>query len=336
MLAGVWAGALVLARPAQAATVIIVRPESSTAAMDETVVRLRGELASVGFSTEILAAPPEKADARGWLERFAARRGAEAVVAFIGVGEPTSVEVWVIDKLTGKSVVRSVPFDPGTERGPERLAIRALELLRSSFVEIDLRTFDDRGTPEQPPAAVVEFVQAAKRTRAERVSVEAGGAGVMSLDGIGPFFLPMVDAGLTVGNRLSFHVGVAGFGSRAGVEGGSGSADVSQAYGLVGSRLRFRPSEWLQPFVGLGAGVLRTAAEGRGGDGFDGHFTSQWSFVIDAGAGLALSLRDRLYLRLGLHAQVAQPYPAIRFAGTVMATAARPNLLLTVTAGAWL
>ena len=36
------------------------------------------------------------------------------------------------------------------------------------------------------------------------------------------------------------------------------------------------------------------------------------------------------------HAQLAEPYPAVRFVGAVVATSARPNLLLTLTIGAWL
>jgi hypothetical protein len=47
-------------------------------------------------------------------------------------------------------------------------------------------------------------------------------------------------------------------------------------------------------------------------------------------------LPDRFTLSLALHAQLAEPYLAVRFVDTQVATSARPNLLLTLTVGAWL
>ena len=79
----------------------------------------------------------------------------------MGDVSPDSVEVWVIDKVTGKSVVRRVPFEPAAARASETLAFRAIELLRSSFLEIDLASHDRRNQPgtAPPPPAVVHFVE---------------------------------------------------------------------------------------------------------------------------------------------------------------------------------
>src|SRR5262245_4434691 len=70
--------------PARAASVIIVRPVNSPPMMVETLVRLKGELTSAGFQTEIVDAPsPARgagADSRAGLEQVAAQRGADAVV----------------------------------------------------------------------------------------------------------------------------------------------------------------------------------------------------------------------------------------------------------------
>ena len=55
-----------------------------------------------------------------------------------------------------------------------------------------------------------------------------------------------------------------------------------------------------------------------------------------AGFGVQLRLPDRFYLSLAAHAQLAEPYLAVRFVDTVVATSGRPNLLLTFTIGAWL
>src|SRR2546423_1233432 len=133
----------------RAASVLIVRPVNGPPAMVETLVRLKGELTSAGFETEIVDSAAltrdGSGDSRAALEQLAARRGADAVVAILGDLSPDSVEVWVIDKVTGKSVVRRVPFEATAPRASGTLAIRAIELLRSSFLEIDLAPRDRRG-----------------------------------------------------------------------------------------------------------------------------------------------------------------------------------------------
>src|SRR6185503_17143823 len=145
-------------------SVLIVPPANSPPVMVETLVRLKGELISAGFETEILdgadAAGGVAGDSRARLEQLAAQRGADAVVAIVGDLSPDSVEVWVVDKVTGKSVVRRVPFEPTAARASETLAIRAIELLRSSFLEIHLAAHDRRNQPgPAPPPAVVHFVE---------------------------------------------------------------------------------------------------------------------------------------------------------------------------------
>src|SRR5262245_10801607 len=212
--------------------------------MVETLVRLKGELTSAGFATEIVdstAAGSAPGDSRAGLEQLAARRGADAVVAIVGDLSPDSVEVWVIDKVTGKSVVRRVPFEPTAARASSTLAIRAIELLRSSFLEIDLAAHDrQNASGAAPPPAVVHFVDADRVPHAEHFSVEVGGAAVMSLDGVGPALLPLVRFDLSLRPWLLAQVAVAGLGTRPTVESTAGTAQVAQAYGLLGGSVRFR------------------------------------------------------------------------------------------------
>ena len=328
---------------ARAASVIIVRPANSLSVMVETLVRLRGELISAGFDTEIVdgaAVGSAGGNPRAGLEQLAARRGADAVVAIVGDLSPDSVEVWVIDKVTGKSVVRRVPFEPGAARASKTLAIRSIELLRSSFLEIDLAARDRQSEPRAapPPPAVVHFVEMERLAqRPERFGVEVGGAAVMSLDGVGPALLPLVGIGWSPRPWLIIQAALAGLGTRATVEGAAGSAQVAQAYGLLGGSVRFRTSARLRPFGALSAGALHTAVEGRpAGPNEEGRVVNQWSLLVDAGLGALLHLPDRFYLSLAAHAQLAEPYVAVRFVETKVATSARPNLVVTLTVGAWL
>ena len=334
------------ATPERAASVMIVRPANVPPVMVETLVRLKGELTSAGFQTEIVEAPAAAeaalGDWRAGLEQLAARRGADAVVAIVGDQSPDSVEVWVIDKVTGKSVVRRVPFEPAAPRASRTLAIRAIELMRSSFLEIDLaaRGREDRqnaAPPPPPPPTVVRFVEMEKLAQhPERFGVEVGGAAVMSFDGVGPAVLPLVRFDWSLRSWFLIQAALAGLGTRSSVQTQDGSAQVAQLYGLLGGSVRFRAGERLRPFASLSAGVLRTSVEGRPEASDVGHVVDQWSFLVDASAGGQLRLPDRFYLSAAAHAQLAQPYLAVRFFETPVATSGRPNLLLTLTIGAWL
>jgi hypothetical protein len=350
-LAVVVAVALFGASAARAASVIIVRPAGGPPAMLETLVRLQGELASAGFATEIIDAvaatesPAGSRDARPALEQLAARRGADAVVAIVGDLAPDSVEVWVIDKVTGKSLVRRVPFEPGDARASKTLALRAIELLRSSFLEIDLAlTARERGNGATgaPPPAVVHLVEQDRGERpaprpAGRFGFEVGGAAIVSADGIGPALLPLVRFGWSLRPWLFAQATLAGLGTRPTVQTNAGSAEVSQAYGLLGVGVRFRTDgERARPFATLSAGALHTSVDGRADAPNQGHAADQWSLLVDAAFGCQLRLPDRFYLSVAGHAQLAEPYLAVRFVDTVVATSGRPNLLLTFTIGAWL
>ncbi len=83
---------------------------------------------------------------------------------------------------------------------------------------------------------------------------------------------------------------------------------------------------WRAAHLGRGAGWLAQA----------GHRVDQWSFLLDGSLGAGLRLYRRYYLTLAAHVQMAEPYVAIHFVDAVVATSGRPNLLLTLTVGAWL
>jgi hypothetical protein len=331
--------AVLAAGVAQAASVVLVRPANSPPVMVETLLRLKGELISAGFEASIVeGATNASGNSRADLERLATERGADAVVAVVGDVSPDSVEIWVIDKVTRKSVVRRMPFQAAATQTSKTLAIRAMELLRASFLEIDLAADSRPNEPVvAPPPAVVRLVEMERLARhPERWGVEVGGAAVMSLDGIGPALLPTVRFDASVRPWFLTHATLAGLGTRPSVESPAGSAHVAQAYGLLGGSFRLPASTLVHPFAELSAGVLHTSVEGRADAPNRSRTADQWSFVGDAGFGTLLRLPDRFYLSLAAHVQLAAPHPAVRILGAVVATSARPNLLLTFTVGAWL
>jgi hypothetical protein len=346
VLRRVWAAglALVATLAAQAgwtATVILVRPANPKAVTAEALVRIHGELVSAGFDVQITASTPG-ADPRASLEQTASGNNVDAVVALLGDVSPGSVEVWVIDRVTGKSVVRRIPNQPGSDRAAEILAVRAIELLRASLLEIAMAgSGEPVAAPKPPPVEVTRFVDRALDSRRDsRVAIEVGGSLVASFDGMGPALLPMVRFDLALGSYVVMRATAAGLGTRARVQAQSGWADLAEQFGLIEAGVRLRPRQRLQPFFSVGVGAQHTSAEGRPSSIYSslyqGETAGRWAFLADAGAGLRLSLVHHFELALEVHAQLAQPYSVVRFLGAQAASSGRPDLLPSLTLIAWL
>ena len=82
--------------------------------------------------------------------------------------------------------------------------------------------------------------------------------------------------------------------------------------------------------------MLRTAIDGEADAPAEAHVVERWSFLLDGSVGARVRLPGRTFFTLALHVHVAAPYVAVHIADTVVATTGRPNLLLTLTVGAWL
>ena len=171
----------------------------------------------------------------------------------------------------------------------------------------------------------------------ERFGVEVGGAAVISLDGVGPAVLPLVRFDWSLRPWFVVQAALAGLGTRPTVDGQAGSAQVAQAYGLARRQLSFPRGRAAASFRDA---VRRRAAHGgrgtrrrtrtRATPWSNGRFSSTRASVRCCAYPIASTLS------LAAHAQLAEPYVAVRFVDTVVATSARPNLLLTLTVGAWL
>jgi hypothetical protein len=218
------------------------------------------------------------------------------------------------------------------------LALRAVEALRAGLLQIDWAERRRRYEPiAQPAVATVPADEAHGFARhGERVGLEAGAVAMMSLDGLGPALLPTLRVGWAARPWIVMQASAAGLGSRSTVATTAGNARVAQQYAVLGGFYRFGSAQRLWPFVGLAAGALHTLVEGQAGWGTGGHSAEQWSGLIDVSLGTGLRLYGRSYLTLAAHAQVSAPYVAIHIVDTVGATSGRPNLLLTLTIGAWL
>jgi|SRR5450631_351379 len=326
--------------PLHAATVVIVRPPSPSFDVTETLSRIHGELLSVGLEVTLTDRPPsrERGDSRAWVAQMADAAGARAIVDIIGSDAWLAVDVWIVKTPPGRFEVTRIAGEPNTPNPSERLALRTIEALRASLLEMDLAARQARGeliAKPSPPTVVASEVDTAANQRA-RFAFEIGAAGLMSLDGVGPAILPTVRAGWEARSWLFLQAALAGAGSRPTVTTTAGNARVAQQYGLLGTCFRLGSQRRLWPFFGLAAGVLHTSVAGQAELGVEGHDEDRWSLLLDASVGTGLRLYPRYYMTLAAHVQVADPYVAIHLADSVGATTGRPNLLLTLTVGAWL
>jgi hypothetical protein len=125
-------GGVAHAQPTARSTVAIV-----SAADDVFGLRVRAELEALGFDARIT--PPDPGPpSRESLE--AAARAVGGIAAIRGVATADGVEVWIADRVTGKTVLRrmatqALPAAGDAASRDAALALRVVELLRASFLE---------------------------------------------------------------------------------------------------------------------------------------------------------------------------------------------------------
>jgi len=333
---------LVWATTVHAGTVAIVRPSTATRDFAETLSRLHGEMLSVGLEVRLIdraaERDPDEAATRAWVEELAVEGDVDAVIEIVGDAAPVAVEVWVIEPSPRRLELSRVALDPGTRNPAERLAILAVEVLRSTFLEQEMvareRPEPPAATPAAaPPPPVEPAAPEEPPSRGERFAVEAGAAALIGLDGVGPALMPLGCLAYSARPWFVVQASAAGLGTRPTVATNAGHARVAQQLGILGVGYRFGPERQFWPFVVLSTGALRTAVEGSAAAPAQGHAAEQWSLLLDGSLGAGLRLSERFYGTLAAHAQVAEPYVAIHFADELVATSGRPNLAVTMTVG---
>jgi hypothetical protein len=112
--------------------------------------RLRAELSGLGLDVRMV---DKQQDERLPHDLVEAARSTDAVAAFRIVLSEDRADVWIADRVTGKVVLREM-----LPRGPQIdgrvVALRAVELLRVSLMELDVRRPPADAAP--PPATLTE------------------------------------------------------------------------------------------------------------------------------------------------------------------------------------
>jgi hypothetical protein len=246
------------------------------------------------------------------------------------------MELWVADRLTGRSVVRrlNASGESGT-RASEILAIRAAEQLSASLIDLDLAPKPAKAAPAaKPEAEPAEVVAAAKplpRTaERSRFRAELGIGTLFSFEGAGPTVTPVGRLSWSALPAWELRMTGAWLGSRSRIASPSGEATFSQDLLLVESV--FSPSKpgELGLRASLGVGTLHVGVEGRGSASVQGLDASRWAAAVDAGVGLCYRRAASMGFAFEGHAVFARPYPVVRLLDEAQATTGRPAIFASV------
>lgn len=310
--------------------VAIVLPSGSAHGERSPVeIRLRSELGAAGFS---VVAVKRKGTGPGELERAARDTHSIAAIAVVQpLGNGVDAAVWITDRVTGKTLLRRVHVDPGTHDAAAIFAIRAVELLRASLLELN---DEHRPRGEVPPTPELKkwVKPPAEPPAAPRDELRAGAAVVA-----GPGGLPAsVSPALAFTWRATRH-----FGGEVGVWGPAlgtlrrreGSATIDQELLAVQARLEPWPERRIAPFFHLGIGAYHLGARGSANAPYENASGNAWSAAGLGGLGLSYAILGPMLLSLELDAMYLLPGVGVRFAGRTVAEGGQPTLLGTAGLG---
>jgi hypothetical protein len=325
--------------------VVLLEARAGSPAQRRCLTRIREELLAGGFDVAVVD-PGPGTDPVSVADAVTRQHESVATIALLGDPDLGPAELWILDRIGPRPEVRRimVPNDD-PDRIAEVLAIRTIELLRASALSLLVES-SKAAPPQAPPASPPPPVVALSRPppapvdrspdRRDPVGVEVGVAAVESLEGPGAAVMPMARLRVPLPRHLLVRLTVAGFGTRPRVSTSLGTADITQAFGLVEIGAVFRRQRRLHPVVTLGGGTIYVRSAGDGVYPYQGIEESEWSALIDCGVGLVAILGVHLATAVELHVSLAAPHPVIRFSGTDAATIGRPALLASWTLVTWL
>jgi hypothetical protein len=318
-------------------TVALVRTSSSDRVLREANTRLRAELIAAGFDViEVERAP---GDSRSEVEDASSNTGSFATIAISHASSGSFADVWISDHVTSKTVVRRLEVGD-CPNATAVLAIRALELLRASLLEVavepSLSESPTSGSlPRQRPAPddVVQWVAPALRPAPPRslLGGRALSVGALALHGLGGI-------GLAVGPTISFSQGIGPWFGRATLAGPLIGPELRAAAGRATIRQEFAALAvgWasqsgpigVQAWVGAGAFDLHH--DGSAMAPYRGVSGDVLSFLGTAGLGGLARISERVALTADFAVLFLDPRPIVVIAGNDAGSAGAPSLEASV------
>ncbi|MCA2977648.1 MAG: hypothetical protein INH41_23365 [Myxococcaceae bacterium] len=308
-----WLALVLLAAPAWADKPRVLLAKSNGPREAGVLRRLEAELRLAGF--EPVQREVGGTVARALLDTLAQQEKAFAAVALTEAGR--SIDVWIEDRVTGKTLIRTlVADDDGV------IATRAAELLQASFVELTLRS-----TPAPVPPEVRRLVQ--PRPFADRpwlLTLGVFGGGAPGTGG---------RLGAAVGVQRAagwFLTGVRVLGGVLGtVVGEAGSASLTEVSLLAdaGARLALTEALLLQASALAGGHFVSGVGSALGFN--TARVASAWTAAFGARAEVVWAVDARLGLRGGV--EIVVGLRPVRVLLGDVEVAATPAPLVVASAG---
>jgi hypothetical protein len=321
---------------------ILVRP-SVVGPDAELEALLRSELLAEGFEVLTIAQPVADDTT---LEAVARRTDSIAVIVVAEPNGELAANVWMRDRVAGKTALRQVRPEPMAPGAPSIIAIRAAELLRASLLELSEAhparaeapaevlpgPRPQKGLESTAPAPIdkVENVEAITDRHRAAWLASAGGALVGGPGGLSAGLAPVLAIGWHASPNWVTEFNLIGPTMQT-VTTGVGSAKVDQE--LVTTRLRFEmPSvnSRFIPFAMLGIGAYHLGARGTAADPYLASSGHVWAAIATGGLGLRIRVAPAVSLGSELDAFVAAPRPVLRFAGQDSFYTGRPDFVAAI------
>ncbi len=310
------------AREASSTIVVI------SAVGDRFGLRVQAELEALGFRAVLLDAAVEPASR---LSLEVAARNAGAVAAIRAIPSERGVEVWIADRVTGKTVVREIVSADGAIDRDAALALSAVDLLRASLLEITLPASppgEVLATPEIRERMALTAPRSLEEARPPTLRLSLASGALLSPGGFGA----AASVGLGLDWMPSEHVGVVALAaiplSSARIEGAPGSVDLAVL--LAGGGARFlvaaRESPW-SPTADLGLIAVALRSTGSANPGFRASSPSAVTPAPFARFGLGFALTRSLRLRADVLVGLIVQGVSIQVAQRELATWGKPLVL---------
>lgn len=325
--AWLWATLMIacLPRAARANTqVVLIQPEAGDSVLLEALFRLRGELSAVGF--DVVTGPGPDHNPRWELEQ-ASTPDTMVSVTLRRSEDDSGVDVWILDRLSGKTLIRRITVALASPSAPTVLAVRTTELLRASLLEATVDPPVNPAPRPPVPAVVARWMAPPRRALLADWSVDLG-AEVLVSPGLGANVLPALRVGRGLYRSLALRLygaaTVAPSVSRTAV----GEASLDQeilgadlAYALFADRV-------VAPTISLGAGVYHLGLTGRTTTApYEGASSSRWTALLRGGLGVAFRMNARVSVLVDADVVVTLPAERVRIADEVIGTVGAPSFL---------
>lgn len=304
-------GALALllsAREARAQSVVLVRPPEGDRVLVEAFNRLRAELALQSFEV-VVADSPGEAGTPEAVEQLARENSAFAAISFTRRADTTTADVWIADRATGKTTVRTLSLR-GAQDAPSVLAVRSVDLLRESLRELG---------PEPPPPEVVnvdprpvpEAVRTWVKPSPPRWRLRLEGTALGEVSGLSLAYGVGVALSYRLSERLRLGVGAAGPLVGGTYSAPAGKATAHQELGWLELLVAAYQTDRVRLGGSLGAGVYHLTARSEVNPPFASKSDDVLSALGSVGAFIDVYPASVFALTAGVSALALTPRPGV-------------------------